>query len=583
MNAQLERTMIDAIPDGMLLVDRQGRILRANAALQQMSGYSEKQMLGQSVDIFLPPDMRDTHASMMSRYFTNPSQRTMGQKGSTLRLNRRDGRSIPIDVALCPCELDNQEGVLAFVRDLSQLRGLEDRINYQANHDSVTGLANRWQFMERLSGALSPYHGETLPVALIMLDLDHFKAINDSYGHNAGDDVLVQVAQRLHATLRPADLLARLGGDEFMVMLRDVDSTDAAAEIAKRLIDSLARPFSLQTCHLTITASAGIALAPHDAKDAQTLMRFADMALYQAKDTGRNCVGTYSPEMSRNLSRRRHMYDRLRHALDNGELELYYQPQVDLASGQVISVEALLRWTDAELGVVSPDQFVPLAESTGLMKELGDWVLETACRQLSAWLAEGIQVRMAVNLSAQQFLHHSLVEQLDALMQRYGLQPTQIELELTESQAMANPGEARKIMQLLAARGFKLAIDDFGTGHSSLAYLQMLPVDRVKIDRSFVSRLASETSNQNLVQGIIGLVHSLGMEVIAEGVETSQQLDFLQERHCNGYQGWFFSKAVPAKQLRNIISQKHERHAIHAAAQQSRCENPCVTRQASFA
>lgn len=563
MNTQLERTMIDAIPDGMLLVDREGRILRANAALQHMSGYTEKQMLGQTVDIFLPPDMRASHASMMRRYFGSPSQRSMGQKGSTLRLHRRDGRTIPIDVSLSPCQLDTQDAVLAFVRDLSQLRRLEDRINYQANHDSVTGLANRWQFMERLGHTLSP-HNDNLPsVALIMLDLDHFKAINDSYGHNVGDDVLVQVAERLRSALRPADLLARLGGDEFMVMLRDVASETDATDIAQRLLESLATPFKLHTCHFTVTASAGIALAPRDTQEPQTLMRFADMALYQAKDAGRACIGHYTPEMSWNLNRRRHMYNRLRHALSTDGLELHYQPQVDLSTGQVISVEALLRWTDAELGCVPPDQFVPLAESTGLMQQLGDWVLETACSQLAKWRAEGIEVRMAVNLSAQQFLHHSLVDQLDTLMARYDLRPDLLELELTESEAMANPTEARSIMQRLAGRGFQLAIDDFGTGHSSLAYLQLLPVDRVKIDRSFVSRLASETSDQNLVQGIIGLVHSLGMEVIAEGVETGAQLDFLEARQCNGYQGWFFSKAIPPCQLRSVMSRPDSRRAAN--------------------
>lgn len=565
MNTQLERTMIDAIPDGMLLVDRQGRILRANAALQHMSGYSEKQMVGQTVDIFLPPDMRAAHAPMMRRYFGSPSQRSMGQKDSTLRLHRRDGRAIPIDVSLSPCQLEDQDAVLAFVRDLSQLRRLEDRINYQANHDSVTGLANRWQFMERLSHTLSPDNDTMPPVALIMLDLDHFKAINDSYGHNVGDDVLVQVAERLRSVLRPADLLARLGGDEFMVMLREVSCQADATDIARRLLESLATPFRLHTCLFTVTASAGVALAPRDTQDAQTLMRFADMALYQAKDAGRACIGQYTPEMSWTLNRRRHMYNRLRHALNTNGLDLHYQPQVDLSSGQVISVEALLRWTDAELGLVPPDQFIPVAETTGLMQQLGDWVLETACSQLAQWRAEGIEVRMAVNLSAQQFLHHSLVDQLDTLMERYDLRPDLLELELTESEAMANPAEARKIMQRLAARGFQLAIDDFGTGHSSLAYLQLLPVDRVKIDRSFVSRLASETSDQNLVQGIIGLVHSLGMEVIAEGVETGAQLDFLEARRCNGYQGWFFSKAIPPCQLRSLI----ERPCVRQAANDS--------------
>lgn len=554
MTENLEKIMIDAIPDGMLLVNGQGNVVRANQALLRMTGYTHSDLVGQGLDRLLPAGMRGHHQGLMQRYLQNPVQRSMGQKGVDFFMQRSDGQSIPIDVSLSPCTWQGETCVIAFVRDLSALKSLEQRVSYQATHDSLTGLANRWQFVRKLNEELGRPLVQQRMVAVVMLDLDHFKSINDSYGHNTGDLLLVQVANRLRTVLRPSDVLARLGGDEFMVLLSSLDGPGCVHPIVERLLATFSRPFLQNSCEFKLSASAGITLAPADANDTETLMRFADLALHHAKEAGRNRHVLYSPEMSLSLHRRLRMYDRLLLALEAHALQLHYQPQVDLETGQVVAVEALLRWTDDELGFVPPDQFVALAETTGLIDALGDWVLEKACAQLAEWRAQGVSLRMAVNLTAQQFHHEFLVDKLQGLIRRHGLTPDMLELELTESSAMSNPEQACEIMKTLAQCGFQLAIDDFGTGYSSLSYLQMLPVDRVKIDRSFVSRLGASSDDERLVQGIISLIHSLRKEVVAEGIETLQQLRFLQEHRCNSYQGWYFARAMPAHEILALLS-----------------------------
>lgn len=553
MNDNLEKIMIDAIPDGMLLLDSRGTILRTNVALQNITGYQAHDLVGQNLDVLLPHRLHGKRPLLLARYLAAPAQRHMSRNRSRLLILDRNQAPIPIDVALNVCKLNDETCVIAFIRDLSHLKQLEKQVNYQATHDSLTGLVNRWQFIRLLNNALITPLSKQRALAVIMIDLDHFKSVNDNYGHSAGDKVLIQIANRLRAALRPNDILARLGGDEFMVLLTHLDSPTHASKITERLLGSLKAPFQYGAHELNVSASAGVSLAPHDTNDAESLMRFADISLHQAKTNGRKRRVFYSPEMSHDLHRRLRLQDRLTLALQSNTLQLHYQPQVDLATGAVVSVEALLRWTDAELGMVRPDEFIPLAESTGLIEPLGDWVLETACTQLAQWAAMGLTPRIAVNLTAHQFHHEHLVNRLNSLALRNRINPEQIELELTESSAMANPAKARDIMLRLAEHGFKLAIDDFGTGYSSLSYLQMLPIDRVKIDRSFIARLHHSEEDQNLVKGIISLIHSLRKEVVAEGIETVQQLQFLHQQGCNSYQGWYFAKALPAHDVSSLL------------------------------
>nr|WP_233590023.1 EAL domain-containing protein [Acidovorax sp. FJL06] len=541
-NASLILAAMNAAPDGILLVDRAGRIVMANAAMQTISGYSADELCGQSVSIFLPPDLREAHARHLEGYFQGPSRRPMGM-GRDLWIMRKDGSSLPVDIALGHTDARGGTAV-AFVRDISEVRRLEARMHFQATHDTLTGLINRWQFGQRLEQAIAESARSGQSFALLLLDLDDFKAVNDGYGHAAGDQVLLEVARRLKSVLRAGDALARLGGDEFTVLLPQIAHAQDAEQAAAKLLDALCRPYQMHGFELDFGASLGIALYPGDAQDAATLMRYADMAMYHAKESGRAHYAFYAPPMGIRMAEKLQLHERLKMALAYGGLALHYQPQVDVATGRMQGVEALLRWTDPQLGEIPPDRFVPVAEATGLILALGAWVIDTACRQIAQWTDAGMPLRVAVNLSAQQLRQTDLVEQIERSLALHGARPDLLEIEVTESEAMADPEQARRVLCSLQALGVCIALDDFGTGHSSLAYLKQLPISRIKIDREFVRPLLRTSADATLVQAIIVLAQTLGLHVVAEGVESAEQLRLLADFGCNAYQGWLFSRAV---------------------------------------
>lgn len=550
----LERAAMDAAPDGIVLTDLSGRILMVNAQLEHISGYSSAQLCGQSIDMLVPSNVRAGHGEHMRRYHQSPSRRPMGM-GRDLWLQRRDGSRVPVDVSLGHSS-SHGGTVVAFVRDVSELRQLQANMHYQATHDTLTGLLNRWQFSHQLEQAIAEQAGpQARPFALLLLDLDDFKAINDGYGHAAGDQVLLEVARRLRGTLGADDTLARLGGDEFTVLLPGVDSEADAQPVAARLLQALCVPCHVQGFELNFGASMGIALCPQHAADGITLLRYADMAMYHAKQHGRANFAFYAPFMGQKMAEKILLHDRLTIALNQGGLALHYQPQVDVASGRMVAVEALLRWTDPQLGEVPPGRFVPVAEATGLILELGAWVIATACRQISAWLREGIALRVAVNLSAQQLRQTDLVDQVVRNLQAYGVPPHLLELEVTESEALADPELACQVLSALRALGICVALDDFGTGHSSLAYLKLLPVSRIKVDRSFMRQVPGSDSDSTLVRAVVALAHTMGLQVVAEGVETPCQLQFLQDLECAHYQGWLFAKALLPEAVAALYAQ----------------------------
>lgn len=550
-DAVLARAAMDAAPDGILLVQRDGTILYANAAMVAMSGYALSELLGSTVHQLLPRGQRTRHAGLMGDYFHTPSRRPMGL-GRDLWLERKDGSLIPVDVALGHTEQGSGAAV-AFVRDITELRRLEARMHYQATHDTLTGLVNRWQFGQRLEQAIAESARLGEPFALLLLDLDDFKAINDGYGHAAGDQVLVEVARRLKGALRASDTLARLGGDEFTVLLRPLSGPEEAERRAAELLQILCQPCRMHGFELNFGASLGIALCPADAGDAATLLRYADMAMYQAKERGRANFAFYTDHMGRRMAEKILLHDRLKQAMAYGGLVLHYQPQVCVASGRVMAVEALLRWNDPELGDVSPERFIPVAEATGLILALGAWVLDEACRQTAEWMRCGLRLRVAVNLSAQQLRQSNLVGQLRASLARHGTPPDLLELEVTESEAMADPEQARDVLCSLQGLGVSVALDDFGTGYSSLVHLKQLPVSRIKIDRDFIRPLQHSEADATMVRAVIGLAQTLGLHVVAEGVETVEQLRFLNQHACDSYQGWLFSRAVPAPQVEALL------------------------------
>ena len=551
LDAALERAAMDAAPDGILLVDRGGTILMANAAMEAISGYGAAELRGQSVHRLLPPALREAHAGQFQGYFSGPSRRPMGM-GRDLWLQRKDGTQVPVDVALGHTASGGGAAV-AFVRDMSELRRLEARMHYQATHDTLTGLVNRWQFGQRLEQAIaeSGRHGE--PFALLLLDLDDFKAINDGYGHAAGDQVLIEVARRLKGALRASDTLARLGGDEFTVLLQPLGSPEEAERRAAQLLQVLCQPCQMHGFELNFGASLGIAMFPADAADAATLLRYADMAMYQAKERGRANYAFYTEYMGRRMAEKILLHERLKLALAYGGLALHYQPQVDVATGRMQAVEALLRWTDPQLGEVAPDRFIPVAEATGLILAVGAWVLDAACRQIGQWVRAGSPLRVAVNLSAQQLRQTDLIDQLRSSLAQHGAPPDLLELEVTESEAMADPEQARLMLCNLQALGVCVALDDFGTGYSSLSHLKQLPVSRIKIDREFIRPVLRSGADATLVRAVIMLARTLGLHVVAEGVESPEQLLFLAQHGCDAYQGWLYSKAVPAQSVLALL------------------------------
>ncbi|TDP74491.1 PAS domain S-box-containing protein/diguanylate cyclase (GGDEF)-like protein [Roseateles toxinivorans] len=541
---QREKLALSVAPDGVLWVNRLGQILMANPAMETLSGYPSQELIGRNVDIFLPPHLRDKHGHAMREYFASANARAMGSLD--LRLMRRDGRMLPVDISVGHWEDESEQHAIAYVRDLTERKSFEESLRHRATHDELTGLPNRWLFRLQLNQAIAQTKRSERRVAALFLDLDDFKTVNDSFGHLAGDELLVQVSQRLRSALREGDTLARLGGDEFGILLSDLNSVDEAVTVAEKLLLSLDLPCIVQGQEVDASGSIGLAFSPDDAQDCDNLLRYADLAMYQAKRAGRGTYACYSAQLDKHAHANMQMHARLKDAINRGGLRLLYQPQVDTCTGAIVGAEALLRWTDELLGEVSPSRFIPVAETTGLILPLSDWVLETACRQIAIWSDAGTPLRVAVNFSAQQFRQRNLPDKVRAALQRSGAPARLLEIEITESIAMVQPVIAREQLESLAALGCTVALDDFGTGYSSLAYLKALPVSKLKIDRAFISDIPHDMSDVKISRSIIALAHSLGLTLVAEGVETEAQLEFLRDHGCEAYQGWLFARALDA-------------------------------------
>ena len=440
------------------------------------------------------------------------------------------------------------------VREIGERKSAERRLGHLAHHDVLTGLPNRMLFNDRLGQALIEATRHEHLAAVLFLDLDRFKTINDTLGHEAGDRLLIAVAGRLSECLRAGDTVARLGGDEFALILPDIAHVDHVSRIAEKILSSFSQPFHIGGRNLFITASMGITLYPFDDNTIDGLLKNADIAMYRAKEQGRNNYQYYTAEMNAQALERLTLENHLRHALERDELVLHYQPQVDLVSGEICGVEAMLRWRHPELGLVRPDQFISLAEETGLIVPIGEWVLATACAQNQAWRAAGLKpVSIAVNLSPRQFMQPDFSGTVRRLVTGSGLESGCLELELTENIMMQHVETTTHALQELSALGVRFAIDDFGTGYSSLSYLKRLPIHSIKIGPSFMRDVPTSAADAGLVAAIIALAHSIDIEVVAEGVETKEQLVFLRAHRCDVMQGFYFSKAVPAAEFAELL------------------------------
>src|SRR5437660_1911517 len=430
----------------------------------------------------------------------------------------------------------------------------DERIEYLASHDSLTNLPNREMFNGMLRRAIDAAARYQRQFALLFIDLDRFKVINDSLGHDAGDMLLVEIGDRLRRALRSSDVVARLGGDEFVVILEETAERPEVERIATELLSVLGQPLELSGHECHTTASIGIAMYPSDGSDVQTLTKNADMAMYLAKEDGKNAFRFFTKEIKVQSIERLTLETALRRALERDQFSLHYQPKVEMISGQITGVEALLRWDHPDLGMVPPMQFIPLAEETGLIVPIGRWVLKEACSQNMAWQRRGLRpVSMAVNLSPRQFADAHLLRDVDEALAASGMSPVLLQLEVTESMMMRNIGRALKVLDAIQSRGIRLAIDDFGTGYSSMSLMKHFPIDTIKIDRSFVRDLPQDSEDQAIAQAIISMGKALGMTVIAEGVETVEQETFLRNHGCDEMQGFLISRPVPAQQMAELL------------------------------
>ena len=450
-----------------------------------------------------------------------------------------------------------EDGAVVIVRDISERKRLETKIHFQATHDTLTSLPNRHLLRERLQNAIANALRFEHSVWVMFIDLDRFKSINDILGHKAGDIFLQSVAARLQNEAREVDTVARLGGDEFVLVLPGTFGVGVSSTTVKRFMEIVSEPMMIDEREFNLTCSVGVAVFPDDGATPELLIERADIAMYRAKESGRNTFQFFTTAMNERLVERLRLEADLRKAIERNELVLHYQPQVDLATGQIVGVEALIRWQHPQLGMVSPGRFIPVAEETGLIGPIGDWVIRTAVAQNVAWQCAGYgQLRLSVNLSAYQFGQPELVESIAAVLQEHAMESQQLEIELTESMVMKDVERAISVLRNLKALGVKLSIDDFGTGYSSLSYLKRFPIDELKIDQSFVQDIAINTDDAAIVLAIISLAHSLRLRVIAEGVETASQLDFLRHHGCDEMQGYHFSRPLPAAELGKLLQQR---------------------------
>jgi len=533
-----------------------GTVRYWNRASETFYGYTAQEAIGRNLlDLIIPDEMREELKSAMM-WMAETGQAI---PASELTLMRKDGSRVT--VFSCHSVIQKPEApteLFCLDIDITERKHNEKQLEYLATHDELTGLANRALLQDRLTQSLHYAHRSGRVLAVLLLDLDRFKIINDSLGHNFGDKLLKSVALRLQQVVREADTVARLGGDEFVILLAEVAEPDDVGLLAAKILRSLSEPHQIDGREVTATASLGISLNPKDSDSGATLIRNADIAMYRAKREGGGVFSFYAPEMNQRAIETMELESALRLALEHNEFCLYYQPKVDLASGRITGCEALVRWRHPQRGMVAPNDFIPLAEETGLIVPLGTWVLEEACRQIQAWQTEGLSgLSVAVNLSARQFRKGDLSLIVREILQKTALDPRWLELEMTESMVMDNPAKAISLMEGLKSIGASLSLDDFGTGYSSFASLSRFPIDHLKIDRSFITDIVTNPNSAMIATSIIAMAHHMRLSVIAEGVETEAQLSYLQKHGCDEVQGYFFSPPLPADEFAAMLRTGH--------------------------
>ncbi len=545
--------VLDNVDEGIVTTSENGTIELFNPGAERLFGLRREEAAGQNVSLLMPEPYRSQYAAHVERYLRAGKNHTVGMGLEVMGL-RKNGDVFPMDLLVSEFYQASRRHLIGVMRDITERKAMEEKILHMANHDALTGLPNRNLVQDRIQQAIGRAQRSSSRFAVLFIDLDQFKTINDSLGHNVGDQLLRMVAARIVKCLREEDTVSRQGGDEFIVLLCDVSNPQDAAVVARKILDALSAPIDVGGRALSTSASIGIALYPEDGKDVETLLKNSDTAMYCAKESGRNLYQFFAREMNASAAERLFLESRLRQAVSGGALQLHYQPLVNLADGRIVATEALVRWHDAELGDVPPARFIPVAEASGLIIALGEWVFRQACRQLRQWQARGIALpHMVVNLSHLQFRQKNLAQTFAAIIAESGIDPRCLGLEITESAIMENPEITIDTLNELKALGIELSLDDFGTGYSSLSYLKRFPIDKLKIDQAFIHDISTDPSDGAMVTAIIAMAHHLGIRVVAEGVETDAQLAYLREHACDEYQGYLFSRPLPADALQHLF------------------------------
>ena len=551
------RSIQESALDAIITMNSEGLITSWNPQAETTFGWTSDEVVGRPLsETIIPPKSREHHNRGLERFQSTGEGEILNKRIEITALDR-DGREFPVELAVVPFYRDDAVSFCGFIRDIRERKEAEKTIRHLAYNDVLTGLPNRVLFEERLRMELAQARRSRQKVGVMCLDLDRFKIVNDTVGHSGGDQLLQEVAREFAETIREGDTVARVGGDEFSFLLPGVERAEDAVVVAERVLQSIRHRRKIGGQEFRVTTSIGITIFPRDGKDPESLLRNADTAMYRAKERGRDNYQVFTPAMKASLLEMLALENDLSHALERDELIVHYQPVMDIESGRIVGAEALLRWQHPERGLVGPDEFIPLAEETGLIVPIGGWVLSRACEQATAWNASGLgPLRVMVNVSARQVEQPGLVQVVERVLEETGLQPELLHLELTEGAVMRHVDAVISTLSELRALGVGIAVDDFGTGYSSLGYLKRFPIDTIKIDRSFVGDVTTDKNDAAIVTTVIAMARSLKLRVIAEGVETEAQLAFLREAECDEFQGFLLSRAVPSDAFERLVRER---------------------------
>jgi diguanylate cyclase (GGDEF)-like protein/PAS domain S-box-containing protein len=554
---------IENTPMAVVEWDKDFNLIRWSQRAEAIFGWKAEEILGSSLrqwKLVFDADVSKVDAVIQGMLIGERSSTT-----STHRNNRKDGSVIWCEWHNSVLRDENGEilSILSFAQDVSDRVDAQEKLEAMATHDALTELPNRVLLHSQLAETLDRARHRQSQVAVLFIDLDRFKNVNDSLGHRIGDELLRMIGRRLGLALRKGDFLARLGGDEFTVLLEDLNDAEGAAQVATKLLDVIQQPYWVHGHAVHVSASIGLSIFPDDGDDPDTLLKNADVAMYRAKDAGKNVYQFFAQEMGAQQQEQMALETALRWAVKNEELQVKFQPKVDIATGRIVGAEALLRWHDAILGEVPPTRFILLAEESGLIDTMGDWVLKQACRETQQWAAAGLEgMTIAINLSVRQFRDAGFAARIQKIFAETGVDPRRVEFEVTETSVLYDAETVSRVLQLERELGVRVAIDDFGTGYSSLVHLKRLPIDTLKIDQSFIRDITTDPDDKAITAAIIALAHSLGLDVVAEGVETAEQLAFLTERGCNYYQGHYFSEPIDSAAFIELVSRHQDRAAL---------------------